>query len=145
MLGSSCYLLVDLLVDFGVLIFETEVFELGLDCKKPQAMGKRCIYVERFAGNLILLAGQHRAECAHIVKAVGHLDEDNANVVVHRQQELAEVLGLCRSTVTEDSTRNLGETIYYLCYLLAKLRLNVLNRVVGILNHIVKQRGTYRG
>ena len=144
-LGGSCYLLVDFLVDFGVLIFEAKVFKLGLYCEKPKAVRKRRIYVERFTGNLILLAGQHRAECAHIVEAVSHLDEDNANIVVHRQQQLAEVLSLCRSTVTEDSTRNLGETIYYLCYLLAKLRLNVLNRVVGILNHIVKQRGTYRG
>ena len=34
------------------------------------------------------------AERAHVVQAVGELDEDDADVVDHRQQHLAEVLGL---------------------------------------------------
>ena len=40
------------------------------------------------------LLGRHRVERAHVVQAVGELDQDDAHVARHRQQHLAEVLGL---------------------------------------------------
>ena len=73
------------------------------------------------------------------MQAVGHLDEYHTNVVVHRQQQLAEVLSLRRCTVAEDSSRNFRQSVDNLRYLLAKLRFDVLYRLVGVLYHIMKQ------
>jgi hypothetical protein len=51
------------------------------------------------------------------VKAVGHLDEHHADVLTHSQQQLAEVLGLERGFVAENTARYLGETAHQLCNL----------------------------
>ena len=40
------------------------------------------------------LLGLHRIERAHVVQPVGELDQHDAHVARHRQQHLAEVLGL---------------------------------------------------
>ena len=77
-----------------MVILETQVLELGLDGIQAQAVGQRGIDVERLAGNLVLLVGGHGREGAHVVKAVGHLDEHDAHVFGHGEKQLAEVLGL---------------------------------------------------
>ena len=71
-------------------------------------MSQRRVDIERFAGNFVLLAGKHGAEGAHIVQAVGHFDEDYPNVLGHGEQQPAEILGLCRGLVTEDTSRYFG-------------------------------------
>ena len=43
--------------------------------EKAQTMGKRCINIFCFTGNLILLSRWHRAQRSHIVKAVGYFYE----------------------------------------------------------------------
>ena len=43
-------------------------------------------------------------ERTHIVQAVGNLDEDDADILRHGQEQLLEVLGLRRSLITEDAT-----------------------------------------
>ena len=138
-------LLVDGLVGLGVLILEAQVLELGLDGKQAQAVGQRGVDVECLAGYLVLLVGRHRGQGAHVVQAVGHLDEYHAYVGAHREQQLPEVLGLRRGMGAEDAARYLGEPLHNLGYLLAKLGLDVLDGVVGVLYHVVKQRGAYRG
>jgi len=129
----------DLGIFFGVLVLEAEVFQLGLDFVQPQPVGDGGIDVQGFARNLILLVGQHGAEGAHVVQTVGYLDEDDADVIVHREQQLLEVLGLCRSAVAEDAARNLGQSIDNLCHLRSEEVLDVLHRIVGVFHHIVQQ------
>ena len=65
--------------------------------------GERGINIECFACNLELLVGQHGAECTHVMKTVGDLDEDNPDIVGHGEQQLLEVLCLRRGTVAEDT------------------------------------------
>ena len=122
-----------------MVILETQVFELGLDGIQAQAVGQRRIDVERFARNLVLLVGRHRRQGAHVVQAVGHLDEHHADVLAHGEQQFAEVLGLQRGLVTEDAARDLGQTVHDAGDFLAELGLDVLDSVVGVLNHIVQQ------
>ena len=140
-LGNFLFYLV---VGIGVLIFEGEVLELGFDGKQSQAVGQRGVDVEGFTGNLVLLAGEHGAEGAHVVQAVGHLDEDDPNVFRHGEQQPAEILGLGRGLVAKDTARDFGESIDYRGYLFAKMILDILDGVFGIFDHVVQQGGTYR-
>ena len=97
----------DFCLDVGVggrvLVFERQVFELGLYLEQPQAVGQGSVDVERLSGNLVLLVGSHRPEGAHIVEAVGHLDKHHADIVAHGEEQFAEVLGLGGGAVAEDT------------------------------------------
>ena len=135
----------DLLEGVGMLVFEREVLQFCLYGEEPQAVGQRSVDVERFAGDLILLVGRHRAQRAHIVQAVGHLYEHHAYILRHRKQQLAEILGLGRGLVAEDAARNLGEPLHELGDFLAEILLDILYGVVRILHHVVEQCGADRG
>lgn len=78
------------------------------------------------------------------MKAVGHLDEHNAYVLAHGEEELAEVLGLHRGLVAEDAARYLCEALHELRYLVAEVLADVVDGVVGVLHHVVEQGGAYR-
>ena len=57
-------------------------------------MGQRGVKIKCFACDLELLGGEHRAERAHVVQAVGYFDENHADVIAHREQQFAEILRL---------------------------------------------------
>jgi len=59
-----------------------------------KAMGDRRVDLERLARLLELLLLRQRAERAHVVEAIGKLDQDDAHVARHRDDHLAVVLGL---------------------------------------------------
>ncbi len=116
-----------------------------LMANSPRRWARGGVDVERLPGDFVLLVGGHRAEGAHIVEAVGHLDEHHAYILRHRQEELAEVLGLGRRLVAEDAAGDFGEPGHDLGDLLAEVLLDVLDGVVGVLDHVVEQRGADRG
>ena len=64
---------------------EGEVLQFRLYLIETQTVGQRGIDVKRLAGNLVLLVGRLRLQRAHVVKAVANLDEDDADVLAHRQ------------------------------------------------------------
>jgi hypothetical protein len=55
---------------------------------------KRRVDVHRLMRFLRLLFGRHVADRAHVVQPVGELDEDHAQILGHRHEQLAEVFGL---------------------------------------------------
>ena len=123
----------------GVLETEAEVFELRLDFVEPQTVGQRRIDVKRLTGNLVLLVGRLRLQCAHVVQAVGNLDEDDANVVAHGEQQFLEVLGLGRSLFAKDAAADFRQSVYNLRNLGTEDVLDVLNGVVGVFDDVVEQ------
>lgn len=78
------------------------------------------------------------------MQTVGHLDKHHANVFAHSQQQLAEILGLCRGLVAEDAARNLGQALDYACYFVPEVLANILDGEVSILDYIVQQGRAYR-
>ena len=138
-------LVFDALVFGGMVVLEAQVLQFGLDGIQTQAVCQRSVDVKRLAGNLVLLVGGHRREGAHVVQAVGHLDEHHADVLAHGEQQFAEVLGLQRSLVAEDAARDLGETVHDACYLGAELCFDILDGVVGVLDYVVQQSGADAG
>ena len=126
-------------------VVEAQVLELVLDLVEAEAVGQRRIDVERLAGDLVLLAGEHGAEGAHVVQAVGDLDEDDTDIVAHREQELLECLGLERRSLAEDAAADLGEALHDVGHLGAEEVGDVLVGIVGVLLHVVQQGGAYGG
>ena len=118
---------------------ETEVLEFRLDLVESQTVGQRCIDVEGLTGYLILLVGGLRLQCTHIMQTVANLDENDANVITHGEQQFLEVLGLCRCLLAEDSTRYLGQPVDNLRNLRAEHIADILDCIIGIFHHIVQQ------
>ena len=87
-------LVLDVVVFVRVLILERKVLQLGLDLVQTETVCQRSIDVHGLAGNLVLLVGRLRSECAHVVQTVAYLNKYDAYVVAHGEQELLEVLGL---------------------------------------------------
>ena len=118
---------------------ETEVLELRLNLIKSQSVGYGGIEVECLTSNLILLVGRLRVEGAHIVQTVGNLDENHADVLAHGEKQLLEVLGLGRSLLAENAAADLGESVDNLGNLRSEHIADILNGIVGIFHHIMKQ------
>ena len=122
-----------------MLVLEAEVFQFGLDAEQAEAVRQWGVDVLRLARYLVLLGRRHGVERAHVVQAVGYLDEDDAHVLAHGEDELAEVLRLRRGLAAEHAARYLGEAVHDLGDFLAEEVLDVLHGVVGVLHHVVQQ------
>src|ERR1700675_1507687 len=86
--------LLDVEEGFGLEIAEGEFFELAANQAHAQAVGDRSINIERLAGNALLALGIEEFERAHIVEPVRELDHDDANVIDHGEEHLADVFSL---------------------------------------------------
>ena len=78
----------------GLERLEGEVLELPLHLPDPEPLGERRVDLHRLAGDALLLLRRQAVQRAHVVEPVGELDEDDPDVLGHRQQHLADVLGL---------------------------------------------------
>ena len=71
-----------------------EVFKLFAHPLHAHAARQRRIDVHRLPRLFDLLVRAHGFDRAHVVQTVGELDEDDAQVLGHRHEKLAEILGL---------------------------------------------------
>ena len=118
---------------------EREILKFGFDLVETQSIGQRCIDVKCLSGNLVLLVGWLGSQCAHIMEAVADLDENYADVITHGEQQFLEVLCLCRSLFTKNTTGDFRQAINNLCYFGSENVGNIFHSVVGVLHHIVEQ------
>ena len=79
------------------------------------------------------------------MEAVGNLDEDNAYVVAHREQELLERLGLQRGAVAEDAAGYFRDALHDVGDFRTEEVAEVFVRVVSVFLHVVQERGADRG
>ncbi len=87
------------------------------------------------------LAGGKRSERAHVVEAVGQLDEDDADVLGHGQEHLADVLGLLLFVRQRAELAQLGDAVDEPGHVRAEALLDIRERVLGVLGDVVEQRG----
>ena len=73
---------------------EGKVFQFFAHLLHAHAPRKRRVDVERLLGDAVPRRRGYEFQGAHVVQAVGKLDQENADVVGDRKQELAQVLGL---------------------------------------------------
>jgi len=60
----------------------------------PRPVRQRRVDVQRLLRDALLRVGTHVLQRAHVVRAVGQFDQDDPDVLGHRDQHLAEVLRL---------------------------------------------------
>ena len=129
-------------ISLHVEIFERQLFELVLHLAHAKPVGDRRVDVEGLLRGLLLAVFRHMFERAHIVKAIGELHENHADIVDHREQHFAEAFGLPlfarrkrdgadRADFRDpfDDVRDLG----------AEVLLNLLDRRQGIFDNVVQQ------
>ncbi len=73
---------------------EREFLEFLAHFLHAHAPRKRRIDVERLLGDALARRRRHEFQRAHVVQAVGQLDQQHADVVRNREQQLAQVFGL---------------------------------------------------
>ena len=74
------------------------------------------------------------------MEPVGELDEDDADVLGHGQEHLADVLGLLLLVGAGAELGQLGDAVHEVRHLGAEALLDGLERVLGVLGHVVEQR-----
>ena len=133
--------LLDLLVFGRFEIEERKVLELPFDRAHAEAIGERRVYLHGLAclEEAAILAQRH--ERAHVMKSVGELDDDDANVVAHRHEHLAQVIDLRMAEGLDLEAVDLGDAVHELCDRIAKLLAYVVKRVLGILDRVMQDRG----
>ena len=89
---SSCA--VELAVIFRVQVLEGEVFQLAAQFTHAETVRDGRVDVHRFLRDALALFRLEVLQRPHVVQTVGEFDEDDANIVDHRQQHLAHVFGL---------------------------------------------------
>ena len=128
----------DLLVLLREAVLHAEVLQLALDRVEPQPVGQRCEEVDRLARDLDLLVHGHGAQRAHVVQAVGDLDENDAHVVREREEHLAEIFGLLGGVGVEDA-RHLRQSVDHRGDFRAENAFHVLHGVFRVLHDVVQQ------
>ena len=123
---------------------EREVLELPLDRVDTEPVGDRPVDVERLAGLLDLLLLGHRGDRAHVVQAIGELDQDDPDVRGHRDHHLAVVLGLRLVARLERQPGQLGDAVDQAGDLLAERLADLLERRRRVLDGVVQQRRAQR-
>ena len=81
----------------------------------------------------------HGLERAHVVQAVGQLDEDDAHVARHREQHLAEVLRLRVLQRGELDAVDLGDAVDQVGHGLAEVLGDLALGGRRVLHHVVEQ------
>ncbi|SIJ70857.1 Uncharacterised protein [Mycobacteroides abscessus subsp. abscessus] len=127
----------DLVVDLGVENLEREVFELPFDRVHAQPVRQRGVDLEGLAGLLRTRGGGDELPRAGIVEAVGEFDDEDADVLGHRDDHLPHGLRLGGLTVGE--LVELRHPVDHRGDLGAEGLGELLERVVGVLDGVVEQ------
>ena len=77
------------------------------------------------------------------MQAVGKFDDDNANVLGHGEEHLAQREGLLLVHAVDFDVGKLGHAVDELCHGFAKQTRNIGERGLGVLDGIVQQRGAH--
>ena len=83
----------------------------------------------------------HVRQRTHVVQPIGKLDQDDADVVDHRQQHLAEILGLPLLARREWDGADLGDPFDDVRHLGAEVLLNLFDGRQGVFDDVVQQPG----
>ena len=119
---------------------ESQFLELHAHAVHAEAIGDGGVEVQRLAGDQAALFRRHDADRAHVVQAVGELDENHAQIPRRRHRHLLEVLGLGFGARLEDR-RQLGDAVDDLRHVVAERAHERLLGDAGVFEHVVQHRG----
>ena len=129
------------LIRLGLEIPEREFLELVLDLAHAEAIGDRRVNVARLLRDAQPALFRQVLQRPHVVQAVGELDQDHADVVDHRQEHLAEALGLPFLTRRELQGAQFGDALDDVGHVLPEQFANFRDRVGRVLDDVVEETG----
>ena len=106
---------------------------------QPQAVGQGRVDVHGLLGNERLLVGLLKLQGAHVVQAVGQLDQDHPDVLGHGQDHLADVFGLGLFLGLEGDEAYFGDPVHDVGHFLAEKLLQLVHGGLGVLHGVVEQ------
>ena len=110
----------------------------------PMRPGERRIDIEGFLGDPPPFVQRHEMQRAHIMQAVGELDERHANVFNHGQEQLTEVFRLSGPLREKVERHVLGQSVDKKADIAAEKLVDFLARQIGVLDRVVQHRGDDR-
>ncbi len=116
----------ELVVNLRVEILERQIFELALDPGDSQPVRQGRVNIQRFLGGQNALLRRHMIQGAHVVDAIGELDQNHPHVLAHGKQHLAEVLRLLFLPAAEVGPAQLGHAVDQRGDLFAKQALHLI-------------------
>ena len=129
----------------GIKLCKSEGLQLVLDHIHADPLGERGIDLHGFAGDALALFVLHdEVQRAHVVQPIRQLDEQDTNILAHRQHQLAEILGLLVAVGLQFETGELGHAVHQGRDFRAEAAFHLGAGECGILQHIVQQGGCER-
>ena len=134
----------DLAIGPGVQRLEREVFQLPFEFLYTQAVRERRIDLQGLGRDPALLRFGEHPEGAHVVQAVGELDQQDPDVARHGHDHLADVLRLFLFPGAELEAVQLGEAVDDARDLGPEVVLDRLHRGDRVFHRVVQERGFER-
>ena len=129
------------LVGLRLEVLERELLELVLDLAHAQAVGDRRVDVEGLLRDLDAPLLGKVMKRAHVVKPIRELHQDDADVIHHREQHLAEVLRLPLLARGERDRADLRDAFDDVGDLGAEQLVDTLRGGQRVFDHVVEQTG----
>src|SRR6267142_1292743 len=101
----------ELLISLRINVTEREVFQLTAHLAHTEPVGKRSVNFHGLASDRLAAVGRKISERSHVVETIGELDHDDADVIGHGEEHLAEILSLLLLLGRELDLADLGYTI----------------------------------
>ena len=117
---------------------KTQILKLRADAGHAQPIGDRRVVVKGFPGDAPPPIHRQRPDGAHVVQAVGDLDQHHPDVPGHRQHHLLHVRGL-RLGVAAEHGGQLGDPVHQFRHRLAKALPQGRLRHRRVLDHVVQE------
>src|SRR5438309_2424730 len=118
---------------------EREVLELAFDLPDAEPVGEWCVDVERLAADPLTPLGGVRGHGAHVVQTIAQLDEDDAHVLRHGDEHLADVLRLVLLRGADVDLAELRDSVDQLGHRLSEGGADVVPGQRGVLDGVVQQ------
>ena len=125
----------------GMQRLEGAILELPLERVDTEPMGQRGVDLERLLGRLHLLLLAQGGDRAHVVRAIGELDQHHPQILGHRHDHLAVVLDLGLLAAGEADPGELGDAVDQQRDIGPEQLAHVIQLRLCVLNHVVQERG----
>ena len=122
----------------GLQMAEGQVFQFAADFSHAQAVSDGSVDFQGLARDALAAVGRKVLERAHVVQAVGEFHQDDANVVHHGQDHLAEILRLLFFRAQKLDPADLGDALDDARHFRAEILLHQLGGGVRVLDHVVQ-------
>ena len=135
---SQRKLLFYFMISHRIKMFERKVLQLLLDTANPQPVCQRSVNFHRFQRLDTLLFRNSVVQGAHIVQPVCQLDNDDPDILCHRQQHFTHIFRLLLCAAGVWYIGKLCHAVHQFGNISAELLFNIVQRYRSILNNIVQ-------